>query len=70
MEALDSALPCKLDGRPCPGADCPFWLLGECLLVDVDLRGRGDLVAWLGELRRELGSPAMTPPSGSPPRPR
>lgn len=55
MEALDSALPCKLDGRPCPGPDCPFWLLGECLLVDVDLRGRTDLVRWLTDLRRELG---------------
>ena len=54
MEQLNSRLPCRLDGRECPGAACPFWLSGECLLAEIDMRGRPDVAAWLTELRTEL----------------
>lgn len=48
---------CLLDetGR-CEGPDCVFWLRGECLIDDVDLAGRTDLIRWLNELRHELAA--------------
>jgi hypothetical protein len=56
VERLDSELPCRLDGEACRGGECPFWVHGECLLAEVDVRGQPDLVAWLLELRRDLGA--------------
>lgn len=38
----------------CEGQECAFWLGGECLIDDIDLAGRTDLIRWLNELRREL----------------
>lgn len=46
---------CPLDEKGhCDGPDCAFWLGGECLIDDIDLAGRTDLIRWLNELRREL----------------
>jgi hypothetical protein len=45
----------------CPEAGCPFWSTGvakrqgHCAFDGVDLNGRGDMAAWLLDLRRELG---------------
>jgi hypothetical protein len=56
MEALDSALPCRLDGHDCPGFECPFWIAGECLLANVELQGRPEVAAWLLAFRRDLAA--------------
>jgi len=44
---------CPLATRECT-RDCPFWIDGECLVAEVDLRGRDDLAHWLDDLRAEL----------------
>lgn len=44
---------CKLDGASCPGPACPFWVLGECLLSDVEIAD-ADVAEWLLRLRAEL----------------
>ena len=40
----------------CPGRSCPFWLHGDCLISEIDLRGRPDVVSWLDDLRHELSA--------------
>jgi len=47
---------CPLADRECTGT-CPFWVDGECLVEEVDLRGRDDVRHWLEDLRNELARP-------------
>ncbi len=47
---------CVLDGRPCIRQACPFWVFGDCLLAELDLSGRADVVEWLVDLRTELAA--------------
>jgi len=52
---------CPLAPRECTH-NCPFWTGGECLVTEVDLRGRADVAQWLEDLREEL---AQAPPDNS-----
>lgn len=45
---------CPLTGELCSGRPCPFWVDGDCVISQVDLRGRADVVEWLDGLRRDL----------------
>jgi hypothetical protein len=38
----------------CPGRSCPFWLHGECLVSQIDMKSRPDVRLRLDELRHEL----------------
>lgn len=44
---------CSITNKLCPGRTCPFWLHGECLVSQIDVRDQ-DVVGWLDELRRRL----------------
>ena len=52
---------CPLAERECTRT-CPFWVSGECVVAEVDLRGRADVADWLEDLRNELAQP---PPDNS-----
>jgi hypothetical protein len=45
---------CPLAPRECTH-NCPFWTGGECVVAEIDLRGRDDVAHWLDDLRNELG---------------
>jgi hypothetical protein len=43
----------------CPGAPCPFWESGSCVVDGLDVSGRLDLAAWLLRIRSSLDRARM-----------
>ena len=44
---------CPLAEHDCTRT-CAFWVDGECLIAEIDLRGRDDVKHWLDDLQSEL----------------